>query len=202
VKGAFDAVLPGRMLQRLADQGWPAHVIRWVRSFLEGRIAAIKMEGACGEHTPTTGSLPQGSPISPILFMLYMAPLFTAERARGAIPRAGYADDGRLGACSPSLARNVKILEEELRRTVEWCSANALSLDMAKSELLHFTRARSQENPPVCAPHAVTPVPLSKAASLKWLGVHFDRKLTFRPHVLAMAAKATCAARALRMLGG
>jgi ribonuclease HI len=142
--------------------------------------------------------------------MLYMAPLFKAPRAPGALPRVGYADDGRLAARSPSLTRNAEVLREELRLTMEWCGANALTLDMQKSELLHFSRKHNTDNPPVSIPQEATQPqtqqqfmrPVERGSTLKWLGVHFDRALTFRPHVKIMAAKALAAAHALKLLGG
>jgi hypothetical protein len=30
VKGAFDRVLPGRLVRRLCEQGWPDNLVRWV----------------------------------------------------------------------------------------------------------------------------------------------------------------------------
>ena len=30
VQGAFDSVLPGRLIRRLRDQGWPEHLVLWV----------------------------------------------------------------------------------------------------------------------------------------------------------------------------
>lgn len=33
IKGAFDAVLPGHLVQRLREQGWPTPLLRWVASF-------------------------------------------------------------------------------------------------------------------------------------------------------------------------
>jgi hypothetical protein len=185
-------------------------VVSWVKSFLENRTVAIRMGDTCSEHAPTAGSLPQGSPASPILYMLYMAPLFKAPRAQGALPRVGYADDGRLTARSPTLARNAEVLREELRLTVEWCRVNALTLDMQKSELLHFSRKQNADNPPISMPQEATQPqtqqqlmrPVERGSTLKWLGVHFDRALTFRPHVKIMAAKASAAAHALKLLGG
>src|SRR5699024_2036167 len=37
VQGAFDAVFPGRLRRRLAEQGWPMAVVRWVQSFATDR---------------------------------------------------------------------------------------------------------------------------------------------------------------------
>lgn len=201
VKGAFDAVLPGRMARRLLDQRWPSHVVRWVSSFLRDRTAAIRMDNICETPQRTTGTLPQGSPASPILFMLFMAPLFAAEPTRGAWMRVGYADDGRLTACGPRPEANALVLGEEIAKVREWCIANALDLDLAKSELLHVTRRRRAANPHVqCGETTIAATP--KSGAMKWLGVHYDRQLNFKAHVKAAAAKATTAANALRMLGG
>ena len=51
---------PGLLIARLEGYGLPAHLTEWVRSFLSSR--------------GRPRGLPQGSPISPILFMLFLAP--------------------------------------------------------------------------------------------------------------------------------
>jgi hypothetical protein len=76
VKGAFDAVLPGRLTYRLREQGWPDHLVRWVYSFTTQRTVRIRLDGETGPEIAIQCGLPQGSPVSPILFILYIAPLF------------------------------------------------------------------------------------------------------------------------------
>ena len=41
VQGAFDAVLPGRLVLRLQGQGWPTNIVCWVASFTQGRTASL-----------------------------------------------------------------------------------------------------------------------------------------------------------------
>ena len=202
VKGAYDAVLPGRLVNRLRQQGWPACAVRWVRSFLTGRTAAVRLDATRAPPASLAGSLPLGSPASPILFMLFMQPLMGGTPAPGASRRAGYADDGRLLAVSPSLQQNVRALEAEMEQVLSWAAANAIQLDPAKTELLHFSRKRNNDNPPAQLPggRTITPTPADRA--LRWLGVHFDRKLSFRAHVRTRCQMAQTAANSLRMLGG
>ncbi|EED11469.1 reverse transcriptase, putative [Talaromyces stipitatus ATCC 10500] len=82
VKGAFDAVLPGRLIRRLREQGWPTNLVLWIASFATGRSVQIRLDGEIGASTNITCGLPQGSPVSGILFMLYIAPLFRLGNPR------------------------------------------------------------------------------------------------------------------------
>jgi hypothetical protein len=116
VKGAFDTVLPGRLVHRLREQGWPDNLTRWIASFATGRSVQLKLDSEIGLMTSIYCGLLQGSPVSPILFMLYLAPLFYIG-----IPKAkfGYADDVALLATSRSLDINSKSLSDSLQEALD-----------------------------------------------------------------------------------
>lgn len=76
IKGAFDTVTERRLSKRLWEQKIPLPLIRWVRSFLTERKAAIRLDGTTGVQEAIQIGVPQGSPTAPILFMLFTAPLF------------------------------------------------------------------------------------------------------------------------------
>jgi hypothetical protein len=115
IKGAFDAVLPGRMVKRLQEQGWPPNLVRWVESFMTGRTGRIRMDGLLGDSFGIPAGVPQGSPVSPILFMLFIQPMFflgTLQRRRA---RMGYADDIALLSAGASLESNILNLQEDFK---------------------------------------------------------------------------------------
>jgi ribonuclease HI/exonuclease III len=197
VKGAFDAVRPNRMVWRLVDQGWPGKVCQWVHSFLSGRYADLTLDGLTGEVVPLGGSLPQGSPISPILYMLFMAPLYR----RGAHLR-GYADDGLVIVAGRLPRDNIARLQRELYEIKAWCNTNGLELDMGKAGLIHITRGRTADNPSVPLPDGGQLDAKEPKKALKWLGVRFDRKLTYKAHVKEACCKASKVANGLRILAG
>jgi hypothetical protein len=181
VKGGFDNILPNRLLNLLKSQGWPTHVISWVSSLLTRRLASLRIDGTADNPTPTAGSLPQGSPTSPIFFMLFMQPLF-ASHIRGSLPTTGYADDGKLTAQSASVEENCVTLAQELDAVIRWCDENKIPLDHSKTQLMHCTRSTKAPNSPLlelqelpCPPLQ----PISCQDALKWLGVLFDRRHTF-----------------------
>ena len=201
VKGAFDTVLPGRLVNRLREQGWPDNLTRWVGSFATGRLIQIKLDGEIGPITSIHCGLPQGSPVSPILFMLYLAPLFHMGTLKA---RFGYADDVALLAISPSLDINSKSLSDSLQEALNWGSSEGITFDPGKSELMHFSRRRADQDPTRTPSVAAGPIQVSEGSErpyLRWLGILFDKKLTFKWHAKEMASKALIVANALRSLG-
>jgi hypothetical protein len=116
IKGAFDAVLPGRLARRLREQGWPDLLVRWIISFATGRRVHIRLDGDVGPETQIDCGLLQGSPVSPILFMLYIAPLFSLDNPR---KNFGYADDSAKLEISSSLTENAEKLSARLEQALE-----------------------------------------------------------------------------------
>ncbi|KAK8036725.1 hypothetical protein PG994_015222 [Apiospora phragmitis] len=64
------------LLQRVKARGIPDQLLRWIRAFCSGRTATILVNGHTSEsrNLPQAG-LPQGSPLSPILFLFFNADL-------------------------------------------------------------------------------------------------------------------------------
>ena len=95
VQGAFDAVLHNHLVRRMQAHGWPDSILRWTTSFLTNREVQVRFSGGVTTQKELVCGVPQGSPISPLLFLLYMA-----EPVRSGTPgvRFSYADDiGILG---------------------------------------------------------------------------------------------------------
>ncbi|KAI0999822.1 hypothetical protein K3495_g8377 [Podosphaera aphanis] len=58
VKGAFDAVLSGRLVRRIREQGWPEPFVNWVASFATNCSVQIRLDGKLGPLQPINCSLP------------------------------------------------------------------------------------------------------------------------------------------------
>jgi len=79
---------------------------------------------------------PQGSPLSPVLYTLYLAELLNQDTNR----RFGYVDDVCLYRASNSLDENVRLLAEDVRAINEWGAANKVAFAPGKLEIMHLTR--------------------------------------------------------------
>jgi hypothetical protein len=203
IKGVFDAVMPGRMVKRLQKQGWPSNLIRWVESFMTGRTGRIRMDGLLGDSFSIPAGVPQGSPVSPILFMLFIQPLFLLEALPRRRARMGYADNIALLSAGASLESNTLALQEDFKLLNSWAASEGLTFNIAKSELAHFSRRKCSNNPSIeldmgAETHSIEAIPLDGA--VRYLGIWLDQKLRFRKHVDTMAAKARRAVGGIKAL--
>ena len=197
VEGAFDSVRRDRLVQRLADQGWPPCFCKWTHAFLTGRSVKLLLDGEQLGGREIDGSLPQGSPISPILYMLFMAPLYKIHTTL-----RGYADDGCFVVKSGSLDDNIAGAQQLLGQIHAWCVDNGLSLDFKKTGLLHCTRRKTSYNPDLVLPDGTIVEATDTRGAMRWLGLHLDRKLTFRRHVEQAIGKAERTVNGMRLLAG
>src|SRR6266511_216139 len=101
---------------RIRYQGWLENLVRFVGSFIDNRQAFIRLEDSTTEPFPIRCGAPQGSPFSPILFILYIADIFLEDIKY----RYGYADDIALIRTSGSLETNARLLGINLTQILRW----------------------------------------------------------------------------------
>lgn len=178
--------------------------------------AAICIDGRCGAMKPVDNGIPQGSPVSPILAAFYSAELLekfaitTPEPLlRDTTPSHPsptniimYVDDGKIYTSSTSLHTNVIILQHAYKEVEAWLKSAGLAPDLAKREIMHYSRKRKYD---CCPPISLRDYDgvtrtLVPDKFVKWLGIHFDRKLLFNHHVKIAAARGMTAVNALTML--
>ncbi|KAI0993335.1 hypothetical protein K3495_g14849 [Podosphaera aphanis] len=116
----------------MQEQGWPKHVLQWRMSFLSHRKVQVRYpEGVTAQRELDCG-VPQGSPISPLLFLLYMA---EPMRSGNSSSRFSYADDVGILGFGPSIAESAAAAQREVDHLLEWARNNAVAFDAEKSEV-------------------------------------------------------------------
>ena len=109
--GAFDNVSHDRLLAILRGKGLPEWIIQVVASFLQGRRTRIVYTGHESDWIETKTGIPQGSPLSPILFLFFISELLEGfQRAENDIMGFGFVDDINLVAWGTSAADNCRRL--------------------------------------------------------------------------------------------
>ena len=183
VKGAFDHVAKNQLLAILHKLRLPASLISWVSSFLSDRFLGLSFNGQTEQSTSINTGIPQGSPISPILFLIYIRDLFPTLAVRV----LSYIDDITLSTSSTSLKKNVRILEREAAKIYALGASNAIQFDLAKTELIHFTTSKEAKTASLRLPNDEV---IQPKEVVRWLGVWFDQGLTFKYHVAFRVSQA------------
>jgi retron-type reverse transcriptase len=94
VKGAFDRVNKTQLLKRVIQTSIVGYLLRWVNSFLSDRRAILTIDGRTAHTRAIQAGLPQGSSVSPVLFILSISALFQWLEARhSALQAMSFVDD-------------------------------------------------------------------------------------------------------------
>jgi len=75
IKAGFENVDNNTVARMLSEGCIRLYLVSWVSSFLGQRSCTLIFQVATGTPAPVNLAAPQGSPISPLLFLLYVAPL-------------------------------------------------------------------------------------------------------------------------------
>ncbi|GFV93977.1 putative RNA-directed DNA polymerase from transposon X-element [Trichonephila clavipes] len=97
-----------------------------------------------------------------------------------------YVDDLQVSCQGSDMRLIERQLQTTVSRLVQWCDQNGHTISPSKSSRVHFCRKRNLlPDPSIHIGHIQIPV----VSAVRFLGVIFDCKLTFLPHVLSLRKK-------------
>ena len=196
LSGAFDTVHPVRLLDILRKKRMPGWLIRWVKAFLTDRTTTLVVQGQESDPFRIQYGVPQGSTLSPILFILYASELLEiCNRPKARVSAIGFADDTNILTYSTSTEANCRTLEGVHMQCLRWAARHGMKFAPAKYELIHFTRSRTKFNLEASAYFGGTEK--QPAAEARVLGVWLDTKLRWTAHTKKAIQKGTTQAGAL-----
>ncbi|CRG92736.1 Deneddylase [Talaromyces islandicus] len=180
-------------------RGIPEKLLRWIEAFCSERTATILINGHTSEvrSLPQAG-LPQGSPLSPILFLFFNADLVQRQidSQGGAI---AFVDDFTAWVTGPTAQSNREGIDAIINEALEWERRGGATFEAGKTAIIHFTPKayKSEQKPFTIKGQTIEP-----KDHVKILGVIMDTRLKYKEHIARAASKGLEAAMELKRLRG
>ena len=193
---AYDTVWRDLLLVKLHRWGVSGRLLRWLYDFLRDRNQRVLVDGAYSPWLLVKDGVPQGSVLSCLLFTLFIAdmhgepPHIAQPPAAPAVcERAHFADDLAYWAAADNIAAACAAIQPQLHEVTVW-SREALShVSVRKSVCTLFSR-RVHVLPQPAPVLLLSGQPLRVDDAPRYLGVQFNGRLDWKPHIDQVAARA------------
>ena len=141
IAGAFNTVNHLRLLDNLRKKGVLLWFVRTVQSFLTDQMTTLLVNNEETALHNLKAGVPQGSPLSPILFLFYNAPLLEAlNQPDLPLSPLGFADDINLLIYREATAVNCTNLKIAHEQCLDWAQTHGMRFAPDKYTLTHLTR--------------------------------------------------------------
>ena len=192
---AYDMLWREGLLYKISNLNIDGNMYNWIKDFLTGRTFQVKVGNSISEKFNLENGTPQGSVISPLLFLLMINDFpQTIENVQNAI----FADDCSIWKSGRDVNKIIKSLQTNLGKISSWCELWGFSLSKEKTIAVIFSRK---------TPYGLTdlyihdnPIPWKK--EIKFLGLIFDARLTWESHINYIYEKCKKRINLMRCLSG
>ena len=193
VQKAFDTVWHDGLRFKICTYfNLPIKSQKLLCNFLEERKMRIRFNNAHSEHFTLNAGVPQGSVLSPTLYIMYTNDLPDPMNRDSLTIQ--YADDVTQLIRHTDLDRLTRKARVELNRVTHWELTWRINTNPTKSKITYFGTKRHQQAHTIhLNPYINTPTPIPVTTTNNILGVTFDDKLNMVTHTNmkhAMANKA------------
>ena len=181
---AFDKVPHRRLLHKLEYYGIRGSTHKWINSWPSGRTQQVVLDGQASDPVPVLSGVPQGSVLSPVLFLIFINDLLDNIRSSVRL----FADDCVLYRNIHSL-QDCLTLQEDLTSLGQWEADRQMKFNVAKCHSMRVTR--HQHHKQILFDYSLHNQTLENVHSAKYLGITITDNMDWGQHVSEISSKAT-----------
>ena len=173
---AYDMLHVPTLLQKLKKLGIVGNVANWVKSFLFNRTFQVKVGTELSDKLVQQNGTPQGSVISPLLFLIMINDIPSGPEG---VNMSLFADDSAVYIGHRKTKTLIKKIQQSIDEINNWCNKNGFKISIAKTVGVLFTN--KNQLPIINIKIDQELIKMENKA--KFLGMIFDKKLSWKPHI-------------------
>ena len=195
---AYDMLWKDGLLSKLRNMGITGNIYNYINDFLTERSLRVKIGNTLSENFRLQNGTPQGSVISPILFLLMINDMPASNDNKTMCSL--YADDSALWKTGKNLNFIFIELQKQMNKISKWCNKWGFKINEEKTVMMIFTRKSISKysNLNIKINNKVIKI----VDKVKFLGLIFDPRLTWKEHIKHLADKSKSKINLLRSLTG
>ena len=138
---AFDTIDHDILLYKLNNYGIRGIVLSWLKSYLSNRQQFVSIDNVESSPLNIKCGVPQGSILGPLLFLIYINDIVNSSTVLAFVL---FADDTNIVLSHTNLNELIDTLNAELRKVSSWFKCNKLSLNISKTNFMHYQTVHIQ----------------------------------------------------------
>ncbi|KAI5715377.1 hypothetical protein M8J77_015106 [Diaphorina citri] len=196
IQKAFDVTWRHKIIVTLQQFGINGYMLKYLHNFLHQREIAVKCNGELSAKFSLQNGIPQGSSLSPLLFIIFMNDIF--DVIKPPLKRVLFIDDLLIIGRGKDLDLLIQRFQHTLDEIHLWAESNGtlFSTDPGKSVCIDFHRLRVARSPIL----SYNGTPLHFVTNNKFLGLLWDAKMNWSLHIQYIKSRAMNSLNALKMV--
>ena len=166
-------------MAKLEAVGIKGLLLNWIKNWLSGRKQRVCVEGQFSTWTETTSSVPQGSVLGPILFLIYINDLQSVITSDLSM----FADDTKVFRIIKDNSYDRAILQEDINAMLQWSKDWLMEFNIEKCSTVTF--GNGQQNM-----YTLSDTQLESVNCQRDVGIQIPRNLKFEEQCAAVINKA------------
>lgn len=187
------------VLIKLKKMGVSGNIYRWINSFLSDRTIQVKVGDVLSTVHHLDNGSPQGSPLSPILFLVAINDL---PHSVTNVELSLFADDSAIfkSGGKKQLNQITDLMQRNLEAISQWCNKWGFQMSAEKTVIVLFTKDNKLKNN--LKPIYIEDKHIKVENAVKFLGVYLDDRLTWKQHIDYIVQKCKMRLNLMRSISG
>ena len=141
VEKAFNNVWHNGLRYKIYHLDLSTKLCRWLSDFLVGSVIQVKTQCLLSPKVYPKAGVPQGSNLSPILFLFYVNDIPNPSHHQ--INKSQFADDAGQRAMNKNIDLAAEYLQRHFDKLARWCAIWRIKLNPEKTKVVIFSKSQT-----------------------------------------------------------